>query len=84
MGAQRGRVQRNRRRPPNLEEEWERADPSLIDLNIPEARKVLANDLEAITPDDLAQSDRLEWLYFIRNGKVHKVGSYSEVRTLAR
>jgi hypothetical protein len=65
-------------------EEWERADPSLIDLNIPEARKVLANDLEAITPDDLAQSDRLEWLYFIRNGKVHKVGSYSEVRTLAR
>ena len=34
-----------------------------------EARKVLANDLEAITPDDLAQSDRLEWLYFIRNGK---------------
>ena len=45
---------------------------------------MLANDLEAITPDDLAQSDRLEWLYFIRNGKVHKVGSYSEVRTLAR
>ena len=65
-------------------EEWEKADPALIELNIAEARNVLGNELEAITPDDLAQSDRLEWLYFIRNGKVHKVGSYGDVRTLAR
>jgi hypothetical protein len=65
-------------------EEWEKADPALIDLNIPQARNVLANELEAITPDDLAQSDRLEWLYFIKNGKVHKVASYAEVRALAR
>ncbi len=34
------------------------------------------------TPEDLAASGKLEWLYFVKNGMVHKVGSYDEVRKL--
>jgi Permuted papain-like amidase enzyme, YaeF/YiiX, C92 family len=38
--------------------------------------------LESVTPDDLAKSRKLEWLYFIRDGKVHKVRTYAEVMFL--
>lgn len=38
--------------------------------------------LEAVTPHDLAVSDKLEWLYFIRDGKVHKVASLDDVEAL--
>lgn len=41
-------------------------------------------ELEAVTPHDLANSDKLEWLYFIRNGKVFKVNSYDDVVRRAR
>ncbi|MFV0367776.1 MAG: hypothetical protein ACK5KM_04900 [Hyphomicrobiaceae bacterium] len=36
-------------------------------------------ELEAVTPSDLAMSDKLEWLYLIRNGYVYKVSSYEDV-----
>ena len=38
--------------------------------------------LEAVTPHDLATSDKLDWLYLIRNGKVHKVSNLKEVMKL--
>ena len=38
--------------------------------------------LEAVTPHDLALSDKLDWLYLIRNGKVHKVSSLDDVMKL--
>ena len=31
------------------------------------------NELEAATPEDLARSDRLEWVYIIRDGLVYMV-----------
>jgi len=36
--------------------------------------------LESVTPEDLAQSDNLEWLYFIKDGLVYKVDSYEQAR----
>lgn len=41
-------------------------------------------ELEAVTPDDLAKSDKLEWLYLIRDGRVHKISSYEDVLALTR
>ncbi len=35
--------------------------------------------LEAVTPHDLAISDKLDWLYLIRNSKVHKVSTLEDV-----
>ena len=36
-------------------------------------------ELEAVTPHDLAVSDKLEWLYLIRGDKVYKINSYDDV-----
>lgn len=41
-----------------------------------------AEALEAVTPHDLAVSDKLDWLYLIRGGEVHKVSSLDDVMTL--
>ena len=38
--------------------------------------------LEAITPEDLAKSDKLEWLYMIKNGLVYQIKSYEEAKAL--
>jgi hypothetical protein len=38
--------------------------------------------INSVTPEDLASSDRLQWLYFIKNGLVYKVSSYDQVRKL--
>ncbi|HEX7074723.1 MAG TPA: hypothetical protein VF226_11830 [Hyphomicrobiaceae bacterium] len=65
-------------------EAWKEAPPSLIDDVIPQFRVQLATELEAVTPEDLARSEKLEWLYFIRDGKVHKVSSYDEVLELMK
>lgn len=46
--------------------------------------QTLAYELESVTPEDIAQSDKLEWLYFIHKGLVHKVASYDDVKRLAR
>lgn len=40
------------------------------------------DQLESVTPEDLAQSDKLEWLYVIRRGKVYKVSSYDDVKKI--
>ncbi len=45
---------------------------------------VLNDELYAITPEDLAQTEKLEWLYLIRDNKVHKVSSYADVLKLVR
>lgn len=45
-------------------------------------RDVLSDELYSVTPEDLAQSDKLEWLYFIKGGLVYKVTSYAEVMKL--
>lgn len=63
-------------------EAWQEAPPSLIDDVVPTFRAQLATELESVTPEDLARSDKLEWLYFIREGKVYKVNSYEEVKRL--
>ena len=63
-------------------EAWAEAPPELIDDVVPTFRAQLATELEAVTPEDIATSDKLEWLYFIRAGKVHKVTSYDEVKKL--
>jgi hypothetical protein len=34
------------------------------------------------TPEDFAQSGKLAWKYAIRKGRVHRVGTYEEVRSL--
>ncbi|MCP4781265.1 MAG: hypothetical protein GY877_11155 [Hyphomicrobium sp.] len=54
----------------------------------PEASKTTANifrnqnfdALESVTPEDLALSNKLEWLYMIKNGLVYKADSYDDVR----
>lgn len=38
--------------------------------------------LEAVTPHDLATSDKLDWLYLIRGGMVHKVSTLDDVNKL--
>jgi hypothetical protein len=63
-------------------EAWAEAPASLIDDVVPQFRIQLATELEAVTPEEIAASDKLEWLYFIRDGRVHKVSSYEEVRRL--
>ncbi|HMN37423.1 MAG TPA: hypothetical protein PKD49_06890 [Hyphomicrobium sp.] len=45
-------------------------------------RDVLSDELYSATPEDLAQSDKLEWQYFIKNGLVYKVSSYADVMKL--
>jgi len=45
-------------------------------------RKQNFDALQSVTPENLAASDKLEWLYFIKNGLVYKVTSYADVRKL--
>lgn len=47
-------------------------------------KDVLNDELYAITPEDLAQTEKLEWLYLIKDGAVHKVASYTDVLNLVR
>lgn len=37
---------------------------------------------ESVTPEDLARSRKLEWLYFIKGDDVHKVRTYAQVMAL--
>ncbi len=47
-------------------------------------RDILSDELFAVTPEDLAQTDKLQWLYLIKDGKVHKVNSYADVLKVVR
>ncbi|MGQ0458006.1 MAG: hypothetical protein ACT4OU_13220 [Hyphomicrobium sp.] len=42
-------------------------------------REVLNDDLFSVTPEDLAQTDKLDWIYLVRKGAVHKISSYADV-----
>lgn len=43
-------------------------------------RKQNFDALQSVTPEHLAASDKLDWLYFIKNGMVYKVATYDDVR----
>ena len=45
-------------------------------------RDILSDELYSVTPVDLAQTEKLEWLYFVKDGVVHKVSSYADVLKL--
>ncbi|MEQ1716846.1 MAG: hypothetical protein ABL907_12805 [Hyphomicrobium sp.] len=45
-------------------------------------REVLSDELFSVTPEDLAQSDKLEWQFFVKDGLVYKVSSYADVMKL--
>ena len=45
-------------------------------------RDVLSDELFSVTPEDLAQSDKLAWQFFIKDGLVYKVSSYADVMRL--
>lgn len=42
-------------------------------------RDILNDELYSVTPEDLAQTDKLTWQYLIRKGAVYKVSSYADV-----
>lgn len=67
---------------PESEEDWSYLTPE-------EAKAVAVTfynqqnlAINSVTPEDLAASDRLEWLYFIKKGQVYKVSSYDDVKKL--
>ncbi len=47
-------------------------------------RELNRYDLESVTPEDLARSEKLDWLYFIKGGQVYTVASYDEAKQLAK
>jgi hypothetical protein len=63
-------------------DDWGYLDPESSKTTAVLFRKQNFDALESVTPEDLAASDKLEWLYFIKNGLVYKVGSYDEARKL--
>lgn len=69
-------------------EVWEQMTPEevevMLDGHTAAIRESLASQLEAITPHDLAVSDKLEWLYFIKDGLVYRVSSLADVERRAR
>lgn len=69
-------------------EVWETMTPDEVDQMLEDhtaaIRESLASQLEAITPHDLAISDKLEWQYFIKDGLVYKVDNLADVQRYAR
>jgi hypothetical protein len=63
-------------------EDWGYLDPESSKTTAVLFRKQNFDALESVTPEDLAASDKLEWLYFIKNGLVYKVSNYDDVRKL--
>jgi hypothetical protein len=63
---------------------WQLFDPAQAKETALQFGQQLAYELESVTPEDLAKSSNLEWLYFIKDGLVHKVTTYDEVKRLAR
>ena len=62
--------------------DWGYLDPEASKTTAVLFRKQNFDALESVTPEDLAASDKLEWLYFIKNGLVYKVSTYGDVRKL--
>jgi hypothetical protein len=63
-------------------DDWKYLDPQSSKTTAVLFRKQNFDALEAVTPEDLAASDKLEWLYFIKDGLVYKVSSYDDVKKL--
>ncbi len=64
-------------------EDWGYLDPESSKSTAVLFRKQNFDALQSVTPEDLAASDKLEWLYFIKNGLVYKVSTYAEVKKLS-
>jgi hypothetical protein len=64
------------------QEDWSYLDDETSKTTAVLFRKQNFDALQSVTPENLAASDKLEWLYFIKNGMVYKVASYDEVRKL--
>lgn len=61
-------------------EDWQYLDPEASKTTADLFRNQNFDALESVTPEDLALSDKLEWLYIIKNGLVYEAGSYDDVR----
>ena len=63
-----------------MKQELKPADyEALIDEHIPQARTTLTHELEAITPEDLASSERLDWQFVIKSGLVWRIKTRSDL-----
>ncbi|MDO9384700.1 MAG: hypothetical protein Q7T86_17775 [Hyphomicrobiaceae bacterium] len=74
-------LQRQRRWLPN-ENGWKRLDRAKARDTAVQFRQQNLAALESITPEDLARSEKLEWLYVIKNNMVYKVTSYDQAKAL--
>lgn len=74
-------LQRQSRWLPN-ENGWKRLDKTKARDTAVQFRQQNLAALESITPEDLARSDKLEWLYVIKNNLVFKVNSYDQAKAL--
>lgn len=63
---------------------WQLFEPEQAKATAIQFGQQLAYELESVTPEDLALSDKLEWLYFIRAGQVHRITSYEDAMRLAK
>jgi hypothetical protein len=62
--------------------DWDYLDPETKKSTAVLFRKQNFDTLQSVTPETLAASEKLEWLYFIKEGMVYKVASYDEVKKL--
>lgn len=63
-------------------EDWGYLDAETSKTTAVLFRKQNFDALQSVTPEDLASSSKLDWLYFIKNGLVYRVASYDDVRKL--
>ena len=63
-------------------EDWEYLDPESSKTTAVLFRKQNFDALQSVTPENLAARDKLEWLYFIKQGLVYKISTYDDVRKL--
>jgi hypothetical protein len=63
-------------------EDWGYLDAETSKTTAVLFRKQNFDALQSVTPEDLAASNKLDWLYFIKNGMVYKVPSYDDARKL--
>jgi hypothetical protein len=47
-------------------------------------RRLLNDELYSVTPEDLAETEKLDWMYLIQGDKVYKISSYNDVLKLVR
>lgn len=47
-------------------------------------RNLLNDELYSVTPEDLAQTEKLDWMYLIKANKVYKISSYDDVLRLTK